>query len=86
MAGNVASSILYGVPANAISGIVMGDNLFKKSEIVDFISDLFPNSYIISKRGSLIYDPNCISFDSHTITEMRRKNYEQSFEKIILIF
>ena len=75
MAGNVASSILYGVPANAISGIVMGDNLFKKSEIVDFISDLFPNSYIISKRGNLIYDPNCISFDSHTITEMRRKNY-----------
>lgn len=75
MAGNVASSILYGVPANAISGIVMGDNLFKKQEIVDFISSLFPNSYIISKRGNLIYDPCCIGLDSHSITDMRRENY-----------
>lgn len=75
IAGNVASSILYGVPANAISGVVMGDNLFKKREIVDFLSSLFPNSYIISKRGNLIYDPSCIGFDSHSITEIRRENY-----------
>lgn len=75
LAGNAASSILYGVPSSAISGVVMGDNLFKKSEIVEFISGLFPESYIISKRGHLIYDPNFKGMNSQEITELRRENY-----------
>ncbi len=75
LAGNVASSILYGVPSSAISGIVMGDNLFKKKQIVDFISGSFPYSYIISKKGNLVYDPKCTGMDSEDVTEIRRQSY-----------
>lgn len=75
MSSDVASSILYGVPSSAISGVVMGDKLLQKSEIVDFISGLFPDSYIISKKGNLIYDPKCREMASHEITELRRQNY-----------
>lgn len=75
MAGNVASSILYGVPACAISGVVMGDNLLKRSEIVSFVTGLFPDCYVISKKGNIIYDPNCAFLDSSAVTELCRQNY-----------
>lgn len=75
MSGDVASSILYGVPSSAISGVVMGDKLLRKGEIVDFISGLFPDSYIISKKGNLIYDPKYREMASHEIKELRRQNY-----------
>lgn len=73
--GNVASSILYGVPSNAISGVVMGDNLLKKCEVVKFVSDLFSQSYIISKKGNIIYDPMFVEIGSVEMMEERRQNY-----------
>ena len=71
----VASSILYGVPSSAISGIVMGDSLLKKPEIVKFLLDLFPDCYIISKTGNLIYDPKCKGFSNQEVIEIRRNSY-----------
>ena len=75
LSGNVASSILYGVPSSAISGVVMGDNLLKKREVVEFVSGLFPQSYVISKRGNIIYDPRCVTMDPDEVMELRRQNY-----------
>lgn len=72
---DVASSILYGVPSNAISGIVMGDNLFERKEVFDFLIRLFPDSYVISKKGDLIYDPKCSGINNSELAELRRKNY-----------
>lgn len=40
--GNVASSILYGVPSSAISGVVMGDNLLKNVKLLNLFLVYFP--------------------------------------------
>lgn len=76
----VASSILYGVPSNAISGIVMGDNLLRSSQTLDFVIRLFPDSYIISKTGSLIHDPKCSGIHNEELTELRRQSYLKDVE------
>ena len=51
---NELSLILVGVPANSISGIVLGDKLIIDKDIVDKIKRLFPNAYIINRRGNII--------------------------------
>lgn len=53
---NNISAILVGVPANAISGIVLGDKILLDDKIVEEIKKLFPNAYIISRRGDIIRD------------------------------
>jgi len=55
----LASSILYGIPSNGISGIVIGDKLLENKEMVKFVAKSFPNCYITSKNGYIIYDPSC---------------------------
>lgn len=49
-------SILSGIPSNAISGIVLGDKLLLDNYIIDEIKKLFPNSYIVSRLGTIIKD------------------------------
>ena len=53
----LASSILYGVPSNAISGIVVGNNLANNPSTIETIKHYFPNCYITTKDGTLIYNP-----------------------------
>lgn len=48
--------ILVGVPANSISGIIIGDNLLSDDEIINNIKHLFPNSYLITTNGYIIKD------------------------------
>ncbi len=61
---NELSLILVGVPANSISGIVLGDKLIIDKDIVDKIKRLFPNAYIINRRGIIIRDrSNIIKID-----------------------
>ena len=64
------SSILYGVPSNQIVGAVLGEKLIEQKEIVEFIIKLFPNIYLTSPRGELIYEPHM----SLELVDEKRKN------------
>ena len=49
-------SILSGIPSNAISGIILGDKLLLDNYVLNEIKRLFPNSYIVSRLGTIIRD------------------------------
>lgn len=66
-----ASSILYGVPSNAISGIVVGNELAKNKEKIEIIKKYFPNSYITTQYGVLIYNPN---WSEITINDIKQES------------
>lgn len=56
--------ILVGLPKNAISGVIVGDKLLLDIDKINEIKRLFPNSYIISRKGILIRDrSNVIKVD-----------------------
>lgn len=76
------SSILYGVPSNAFSGIVIGDEIFKSEETIMFLIKLFPSCYITSKTGELIYEPK--KFSDLEKINLARQKYLLSVEKEIL--
>lgn len=76
------SSILYGVPSNAFSGIVIGDEIFKSEETVSFLIQLFPNCYITSKTGELVYEPT--KFNEKEKIDLARQKYLLSVEKEML--
>ena len=48
------SSILFGVPSNFISGVIIGDNNIKL-EVVKFIIEKFPGVFITRNNGEIIY-------------------------------
>ena len=48
--------ILGGVPINAISGIVLGDDVILNDKLVQEIKFLFPKAYIVTKEGNIIKD------------------------------
>ncbi len=50
------SSILYGVPSQAITGIVIGSEILEP-KIMSFLIKLFPNCYISSNTGEIAYNP-----------------------------
>ena len=49
------SAVLWGIPANYISGIWVGDDILEDSQKIEQIKTLFPNSYITTKEGNIIY-------------------------------
>lgn len=53
-----AASILYGVPASCINGIVIGGKNLNDIDKINYLIRLFPNSYIVTSYGELIYDPS----------------------------
>lgn len=62
----VRSAILCGIPANAISGIVLGDKLIQDDIFIREIQNLFPNCYIITRKGNIIKDrTNTIDIDDY---------------------
>ena len=46
---------MWGIPANYISGIWVGDDILEDSQKIEQIKTLFPNSYITTKEGNIIY-------------------------------
>lgn len=54
---STAASILYGVPRQAFSGIVLGDDLFMQKEVLELIIKTFPECYVATIHGDIIYDP-----------------------------
>lgn len=49
------SAVLWGIPENYISGIWVGDDVLKNKEMVEQIKKLFPECYITTKEGDIIY-------------------------------
>ncbi len=72
---SLAASVLYGVPSNAFSGIVLGDGLFEKKEVLEYVTKLFPSCYVTSRKGDIIYEPFKEKTTNDELTEARRKNY-----------
>ena len=49
-------NILYGIPKEAISGILVGKEYEKNKEALKEIRELFPNAYICNLEGLIIVD------------------------------
>ena len=77
------SSILYGVPSNMFNGIVLGTKLLEKKEIIKLLIKLFPDCYISSIDGVVIYNPS-IDVNYNEIVELRAESYVFKFKKMLL--
>lgn len=77
---NGVSSILYGVPSNMTLGIILGDDLFREINIVQFITNLFPNCYITTKDGRVIYSPKIDKNDFDSVI-LRVQDYNSITDK-----
>ena len=51
------ATIMYGIPPNLISGIWISDFMSKDTEKVSQLIQLFPDKYITTSEGELIYEP-----------------------------
>jgi len=80
---SVGSSILYGVPSNCFSGIVLGDKLIVDKDKVNFIIETFPWCYICSRYGKIIYEPNIKLPNVFDYTELKRQKVMANIEKNI---
>lgn len=54
--GEVAA-IPVGIPVNCFSGILVGDVILKDEDKIKELITLFPNCYITSRTGQIIYEP-----------------------------
>lgn len=85
---DVASSILYGVPANCISGIVVGGKIVNDKEKIDYLISKFPNCYIVTCFGELIYNPRKNEVSMEEFVELKREkamndSYRRLNEKLL---
>ena len=51
------AAILFGVPCNTISGIVVGSQVLENNEAMNNLKKLFPNCYITDIDGNIVYNP-----------------------------
>lgn len=72
-----ASSILYGVPKSLFKGIVIGNALLNRKEVLQLLIRLFPNCYISSIYGGIIYNPS-LDNGYGEVVQLRaeKENYE----------
>lgn len=55
---NKISAIPYGIPSNAVSGIVVGNYLLHSEEYIQALQTIFPNCYILNYEGKVFFGPN----------------------------
>ena len=67
------SSILYGVPCNFINGVVVGGKILDDENKIKFLMEKFPNCYIMTGFGELIYDPS--KDNNYEVVNLRREKY-----------
>lgn len=77
------SSILYGVPSNLICGIVLGNKLLEKKEILQLVIRLYPNCFVSTIDGVVIYNPK-VDKEYSELIALRAQNYVLSFEKSLV--
>lgn len=80
----IASSILYGVPSSCFSGIILGDLIFQSKETIKFLMSIFPDCYIASRRGDVIYDPAFKNVDMSELIDVRIERCLLKIENEIL--
>ena len=73
MDNDVASSILYGVPVNCFSGIVVGGKVLNDKKKIDYLIEKFPHCYIVTSFGDLIYNPGKEKVETEEFIELSRK-------------
>lgn len=80
---DILSSVLYGVPSNLFCGIVLGNRLLEKNEIVKLIVKMFPDCYISTIDGVIIYNPS-VDMNYNETIELRAEKYCLEFKKNLL--
>ena len=71
------SAILGGIPANAISGIVIGDKLLEDDSFIKEIQNLFPSAYLITRNGNILKDrSNTVNIDDYEELSLRTARME----------
>ncbi len=81
--GDRLSSILYGVPSNLFTGIVLGNGLLEKKEVVELIVRMFPDCYISTMDGVIIYNPS-IDMTYNEVVNLRAQKYVVEFKKSLV--
>ena len=64
------SAILVGVPANCINGIVVGENIAIDQNKISYLKSLFPESYITTTDGSILYMPDYEAVNKGSISDI----------------
>lgn len=73
--GSIVSSILFGIPSNFISGIILGDNSINE-DMVSFLIEQYPGVFITRNNGELIYQKD----DSKELVSTRIKSINRQIE------
>ena len=73
--GSIVSSILFGIPSNFISGIIIGDNSINE-DMVSFLIEQYPGVFITRNNGELIYQNN----DNFDLVSTRIKSINRQIE------
>lgn len=80
----VGSSILYGVPASCLEGIIVGGRVLEDKSKIDYLISKFPNCYLISSFGKIIYNPSKGDKLGDEIVELRREKLSLERDKRLL--
>ncbi len=78
--GENLSSILYGIPSNLIRGTILGNKLLEQHDIIRFMIKLFPNGYISTINGDILYDPK-VDQDFSELVSLRTYKYMLEWSK-----
>lgn len=77
----LGSSILYGVPVCCLEGIIVGGRVLEDKSKIDYLISKFPNCYLISSFGELIYDPSKGDKLGNEIIGLRREKLSLERDK-----
>lgn len=80
----LGSSILYGVPASCLEGIIVGGKVLQDKNKIDYLIEKFPNCYLITSFGKLIYNPLKGDKLGDEMVELRRENVSLERDKRLL--
>ena len=80
----LGSSILYGVPVNCLEGIIVGGKVLEDKSKIDYLISRFPNCYLISSFGKIIYNPSKGEKLGDEIIELRREKLSLERDKRLL--
>lgn len=75
------SAVLWGIPANYISGLWVGDDVLNNKAMIEQIKKLFPECYITTKEGNVIYKG--LSKEKHILEDSAIEATEEFDRKVI---
>ena len=79
----IMSSILYGVPSNMFCGIVLGNQLLERNGFVELIVKMFPDCYVSTIDGVIIYNPS-VDMNYSEVVKLRAEKYCLEFKNKLL--